>query len=149
MDEPILKRLVEQAKKSSIIPPGLYEEYNVKKGLRNKDHTGVLVGLTHIGDVVGYEKNKSEIKEYYLAHSNDINTTGVIQSFLDEDEKLRLEREARLKALPTAEQLRKEKLRRIRENDQLKQERLQKSLEEEVIRKKHEIREYQKEELTR
>ena len=33
-----------------------YKKYNVKKGLRNEDQTGVLVGLTQIADVVGYEK---------------------------------------------------------------------------------------------
>ena len=33
-----------------------YTKYNVKKGLRNEDQTGVLVGLTQISDVVGYEK---------------------------------------------------------------------------------------------
>lgn len=33
----------------------LYKEYNVKKGLRNEDGTGVRIGLTKISDVVGYE----------------------------------------------------------------------------------------------
>ncbi|MFQ6862639.1 MAG: citrate synthase [Beduini sp.] len=32
----------------------LYKDYDVKKGLRNEDGTGVLVGLTTIADVVGY-----------------------------------------------------------------------------------------------
>ncbi|MEG1638604.1 MAG: citrate synthase, partial [Erysipelotrichaceae bacterium] len=32
----------------------LYSKYFVKKGLRNEDGTGVLVGLTKIADVVGY-----------------------------------------------------------------------------------------------
>ncbi len=36
------------------IPPELYPRYNVKRGLRNADGTGVLVGLTSIGDVHGY-----------------------------------------------------------------------------------------------
>jgi len=36
------------------IPLDLYERYNVKRGLRNQDGTGVLVGLTEIGDVHGY-----------------------------------------------------------------------------------------------
>ena len=36
------------------IPLDLYEKYNVKRGLRNNDGTGVLVGLTEIGDVHGY-----------------------------------------------------------------------------------------------
>jgi len=31
------------------IPLDLYERYNVKRGLRNQDGTGVLVGLTEIG----------------------------------------------------------------------------------------------------
>lgn len=37
------------------IPSALFKEYNVKKGLRNEDGTGVRVGLTRISDVVGYE----------------------------------------------------------------------------------------------
>ena len=37
-----------------------YTLYNVKKGLRNEDHTGVLVGLTQIADVVGYERINGE-----------------------------------------------------------------------------------------
>ena len=39
---------------NSKIPLDLYEKYNVKRGLRNRDGTGVLVGLTEIGDVHGY-----------------------------------------------------------------------------------------------
>ncbi len=34
----------------------LYKEYNVKKGLRNENGTGVRIGLTRIADVVGYEE---------------------------------------------------------------------------------------------
>lgn len=37
------------------IPNCLFKEYNVKKGLRNDDGTGVRVGLTRVSDVVGYE----------------------------------------------------------------------------------------------
>lgn len=50
-----LKKLSMLAKHNDPIKPGLYEKYDVKRGLRNKNGTGVLVGLTHIGDVVGYE----------------------------------------------------------------------------------------------
>ncbi|URA11360.1 citrate/2-methylcitrate synthase [Thermospira aquatica] len=39
---------------NNVIPNELYTEYNVKRGLRNTDGTGVLVGLTHIGEVHGY-----------------------------------------------------------------------------------------------
>lgn len=37
------------------IPNCLFKEYNVKKGLRNEDGTGVRVGLTRVSDVVGYD----------------------------------------------------------------------------------------------
>ncbi|MCD6440553.1 MAG: citrate synthase [Candidatus Marinimicrobia bacterium] len=43
------------------IDKNLYRQYNVKRGLRNPDHTGVLVGLTNIGDVVGYKKENDQI----------------------------------------------------------------------------------------
>lgn len=54
----ILKKLAEKAVQSCEIDKNLYEKYNVKRGLRNDDFSGVLVGLTNIGDVVGYSKNE-------------------------------------------------------------------------------------------
>lgn len=36
------------------IPKNYYSEYNVKRGLRNADGTGVMVGLTAVGEVHGY-----------------------------------------------------------------------------------------------
>lgn len=36
------------------LPRELYEKYNVKRGLRRKDGTGIMAGLTSIGDVKGY-----------------------------------------------------------------------------------------------
>lgn len=48
------KEMIEKLKKVYSIEPSLYEKYNVKRGLRNKDGTGVLVGLTQIGEVRGY-----------------------------------------------------------------------------------------------
>lgn len=54
--ECIINRLSESIKTTSRIDNDLFTAYNVKRGLRNEDHSGVLVGLTKIGDVVGYEK---------------------------------------------------------------------------------------------
>lgn len=48
------KEMIDKLKKVYSIEPSLYEKYNVKRGLRNKDGTGVLVGLTKIGEVRGY-----------------------------------------------------------------------------------------------
>lgn len=44
------------------IPNEWYKEYNVKKGLRNEDGTGVRIGLTRVSDVVGYEETEDGIK---------------------------------------------------------------------------------------
>jgi len=39
----------------------LFETFDVKRGLRNKDGTGVLAGLTNVGDVVGYKKENDKV----------------------------------------------------------------------------------------
>jgi citrate synthase len=46
---------------ASQIDSALFEKFDVKRGLRNNDRTGVLVGLTNIGDVLGYEKENGKI----------------------------------------------------------------------------------------
>ena len=53
--EYIIYKLSESIKSTSHIDNELFVKYNVKRGLRNEDHSGVLVGLTKIGNVVGYE----------------------------------------------------------------------------------------------
>jgi hypothetical protein len=46
--------------KSGTIAPEMYQKYSVKRGLRNADGTGVLVGLTRIGNVHGYILDENE-----------------------------------------------------------------------------------------
>jgi citrate synthase len=48
-------------RESCRIDSELFEKFDVKRGLRNSDRTGVLVGLTNIGDVVGYEKENGKV----------------------------------------------------------------------------------------
>ncbi|KMQ50645.1 Citrate synthase [Chitinispirillum alkaliphilum] len=55
-----LSKLCEIASGQNCIDPEMYCKYNVKRGLRNEDGTGVLVGLTHIGDVHGYIIDEGE-----------------------------------------------------------------------------------------
>ena len=49
-----LEELINLTYKGDRIDSELYNVYNFKRGLRNNDGTGVLVGLTTIGDVQGY-----------------------------------------------------------------------------------------------
>ncbi|MFW6062220.1 MAG: citrate/2-methylcitrate synthase, partial [Planctomycetota bacterium] len=45
---------------NNTIDPRWYERYDVKRGLRNENGSGVLVGLTGIGDVHGYVIDERE-----------------------------------------------------------------------------------------
>ena len=55
--EYLIYKLSDEVKNSSKIDNELFQKYGVKRGLRNEDGTGVLVGLTNIGNVVGYGRN--------------------------------------------------------------------------------------------
>ncbi len=55
-----IQTLCEEFKKHNYIDPALNEKYNVKRGLRNSDGTGVLAGLTQICNVHGYVLNEGE-----------------------------------------------------------------------------------------
>ncbi len=55
-----LSSYADSVEKNNQIDPALYKKYGVKRGLRNEDGTGVLVGLTQIGDVHGYIVDEKE-----------------------------------------------------------------------------------------
>jgi len=54
-------KLKDSVKESFRIESTLFDKYEVKRGLRNNDGTGVLVGLTNICDVVGYRKEDGKV----------------------------------------------------------------------------------------
>jgi citrate synthase len=56
-----ISKLENPVRESCQIESTLFEQYDVKRGLRNSDGTGVLVGLTNIGDVVGYKKENGKV----------------------------------------------------------------------------------------
>ena len=60
LDGKWLKQQAEKVRRADYIDPELYRKYGVKRGLRNNDGTGVLVGLTTIGNVHGYVMNEGE-----------------------------------------------------------------------------------------
>lgn len=60
IDKVWLKDHANKIRKADWIDPALYQKYNVKRGLRNADGTGVLVGLTTIGNVHGYVVSDGE-----------------------------------------------------------------------------------------
>lgn len=56
--EYLIYKLADRVKFTSRIDSTLFQRYGVKRGLRNDDGSGVLVGLTNIGNVVGYERQE-------------------------------------------------------------------------------------------
>lgn len=49
-----IKKQYDEYLNTESIDSNLYEKYNVKRGLRNNNGTGVLVGLTRVAEVSGY-----------------------------------------------------------------------------------------------
>ncbi len=47
---------------NNVIDSEFYRKYDVKRGLRNANGTGVVVGLTKVGEVVGYTTNENNEK---------------------------------------------------------------------------------------
>lgn len=76
-DDAALALISELAKKAEIndkIPEALYQKYDVRRGLRNPNGTGVLVGLTEVGNVEGYKlidgvKHPDEGRLYYRGYN--------------------------------------------------------------------------------
>lgn len=98
--------------------------------------------------LIDEEKNKDKIINYYFAHSDEVNASGLIEKYLDNDKKLRAKKEYK-KSLLYRKKLREmEKIKRIRKNDKLEQERLEKKLNQELKKKKLQIIEEQKKELS-
>lgn len=81
----LIKLLAQKAEINNKIPEALYQKYDVRRGLRNPNGTGVLVGLTEVGNVEGYkivdgQKRPDEGRLYYRGYSLD----ALVKGFQDE-----------------------------------------------------------------
>ena len=74
IDENTRREFCEEFLENNRIDPRYYQKYDVKRGLRNADGTGVLAGLTNICNVHGYIMNEGEKQNidgelYYRGYS--------------------------------------------------------------------------------
>src|SRR5512137_563936 len=60
IDEKTLGKWKEKIIRNGAIDPELYTRYNVKRGLRNTDGSGVVVGMTQVGEVHAYIMSEGE-----------------------------------------------------------------------------------------
>lgn len=85
IDDATLAAYTDRIRGNGVIDPTLFEKYNVKRGLRNADGTGVLVGLTCIGNVHGYiisESEKVAVPGQLFYRGINVNT--LVKGFQDE-----------------------------------------------------------------
>jgi len=81
-----IMKLSKKAEVNNIIKPSLYSKYSVKRGLRNENGTGVLVGLTEIGGVKGYMVDEGEkIPILGTLHYRGIDINSLVDGFVNED----------------------------------------------------------------
>ncbi|MFW5780441.1 MAG: citrate/2-methylcitrate synthase [Bacillota bacterium] len=89
-DSKILKKiekLSEVAEKSTIIDSSYYAKYDVKRGLRDINGTGVVAGLTEISEIQSFTKDSEGNKQpiegqlYYRG----INIKDLVNGFINED----------------------------------------------------------------
>jgi len=77
-----LKELSKLMEENNQINPELYEKYDVKRGLRNSNGTGVLVGLTGVGDVYGYRmENGTKIPDHGRLYYRGYEIMSLIDGF--------------------------------------------------------------------
>ncbi len=86
MSNDFIVKMKDKVINNNKIDPELYTRYNVKRGLRNSDESGVLVGLTEIGDVHGYVFDEGEMlpDEGRLLYRG-VNINEIVKGMIDDD----------------------------------------------------------------
>ncbi|MEX2442850.1 MAG: citrate/2-methylcitrate synthase [Alkalispirochaeta sp.] len=70
------------AARRNSIDPSLHRKFNTKRGLRNDDGTGVLIGLTEIGEVHGYYIDDQErVPDEGRLSYRGISVTDIVEGF--------------------------------------------------------------------
>ena len=82
----IFENCVEEARSSNHIPAQAFESYRVKKGLREADGTGVMAGVTNIGNAHGYVVYEGEkIADDGKLEYRGMDLVSLIDGFSSED----------------------------------------------------------------
>ncbi len=81
-----IKTLCDKIRKNNYIDPADYDHFNIKRGLRNSDGTGVMAGITNVCTVEGYyiddgEKVPREGHLYYRGY----NMEDIVNTCIEED----------------------------------------------------------------
>lgn len=81
-DDVFFGGLIEKIAVNDYIEPVYYDKYKVKRGLRNENGTGVMVGLTRIGSVEGYRmENGRKLPAEGELYFRGINVMELVEGF--------------------------------------------------------------------
>lgn len=85
-EQDFVARMSVHLEQNNQIDPDFYTKYDVKRGLRNANGTGVIVGLTKVGEVVGYktEDNKKVAVDGELFYRG-VNVEDLVENVIQED----------------------------------------------------------------
>ncbi len=81
-----LMKLVKDTKDTYTVPNGAFESYRIKRGLREKDGTGVLAGVSKIGNAHGYVVSEGErVPDDGKLEYRGLDMTKLIDGFVSEN----------------------------------------------------------------
>ncbi len=85
-NNPFVDGLTEKVASNNFIESEYYHRHQVKRGLRNENGTGVLVGLTRVGSVTGYQmKNNEKLPAEGELYFRGINIKDMVAGFQQEN----------------------------------------------------------------
>ena len=84
---PKIEKLSELARDSTVIDNTFYYKYDVKRGLRDQQGTGVLAGLTDISEVIGKRKdeNGNSVPDKGTLRYRGIDIKDIVKGFSEEN----------------------------------------------------------------
>ena len=81
-----LQELVKETKDTYTVPKDAFESYRIKRGLREKDGTGVLAGVSKIGNAHGYVVSEGEkVPDDGKLEYRGLDITKLIDGFVSEN----------------------------------------------------------------
>lgn len=82
-----LKEMSKKVNEINHIDESLYRKYNVKRGLRNSNGTGVIVGLTNIGEIIGYtvDEDRNKIPAHGKLYYRGYEIHQLVENIIKED----------------------------------------------------------------
>ena len=81
-----LNELVKETNDTYTVPKGAFESYRIKRGLREKDGTGVLAGVSKIGNAHGYVVSEGErVPDDGRLEYRGLDITKLIDGFVSEN----------------------------------------------------------------